>query len=440
MGLRLCAWVFLLLLFVSSCACQASQGTPPAGQPGGADLKFVFNDAQYSFQAIRALGLAPSGGADIGECLTTIYRITEGDDDGWYTSWRTMGDLVADQAAKFAQSGDKVSAQECWFRASQYYRSAEFFLHGNPSDPRINDTWHLSRGCFLKGVELSDSLIQPVQIPYEGTKLPAYFCRVDLSGQRRPLLIIQTGFDGTGEEIYFSSGVPALKRGFNVLLFEGPGQGQVIHEQKLVFRPDWEKVVTPVVDFALAQKEVDPQRVALYGISFGGYLAPRAAAFEHRLAALIADGGIFDFHANAMRNMPPEGEKWLDDPEACQKIDQEIYENMKTNPGLRWVINEGLYKFGAKTPCEWLRMTRPYNMRQVAGQITCPTLVVDSEADKDLPGQARQLYDALKCPKEFILFTADWGAQEHCQIGAMMISNELLYNWLMRTFGMLPAK
>jgi alpha-beta hydrolase superfamily lysophospholipase len=91
---------------------------------------------------------------------------------------------------------------------------------------------------------------------------------------KRPLLIVHTGFDGTGEELYFSTASFAVRRGYNVLIFEGPGQGGVIRTQKIPFRPDWETVVTPVVDYALSRREVDPRKIALMGISFGGYFAP----------------------------------------------------------------------------------------------------------------------------------------------------------------------
>ncbi|MFA5065435.1 MAG: alpha/beta fold hydrolase [Dehalococcoidia bacterium] len=403
------------------------------------DLKLVFKDKGYSFQSLRALALTATGGGDIGECLTCIYRIAEGNDEGWYASWRAMGEQVAFQAEKFFSCGDHSGARECWFRASQYYRSAEFFLHGNLADPRINDIWRLSRNCFIEGMHLSDGLIQPVQIPYEKTSLPGYFCRIDHNGRQRPLIIIHTGLDGTAEELYFSNAVLALKRGFNVLIFEGPGQGQVIHEQKLNFRSDWENVITPVVDYALQQKEVDPQRIALLGISFGGYLAARAAAFEHRLAALILDGGIYNYHAICMGPLWPRAEKWLDNPFICCTLDRIIPLLMKIDPGIRWGLNEGLYKFGAINPSEWFRITRFYTMQEIAGLISCPTLVVDSEADKLCPEQSRRMYDALTCPKEFMLFTSAWGAQEHCQIGATFIANEQIYNWLMRTFNMLPA-
>ena len=107
---------------------------------------------------------------------------------------------------------------------------------------------------------------------------------------------MHTGYDGTQEELR-AHAMAATARGLNCLTFEGPGQGAVIREQGLGFRPDWEAVVTPVVDYVLGLPTVDPERIALLGISFGGYLAPRAAAFEHRLAACIANGGVFDFMA-----------------------------------------------------------------------------------------------------------------------------------------------
>ena len=100
------------------------------------------------------------------------------------------------------------------------------------------------------------------------------------SSKPRPTLIAHGGFDSTLEELYTSAVAPAIERGYNCLTFEGPGQGGVIRKQKIPFRPDWEKVVTPVVDYALTNraKEIDPNRIALMGISMGGYLAARAAS------------------------------------------------------------------------------------------------------------------------------------------------------------------
>jgi alpha-beta hydrolase superfamily lysophospholipase len=427
----------LLSLPVEGALLSAQDAKTDLPQAKVKNLKLIFDDEEYSFQSLRAFGAAASGGADIGEALTALDRVKEGDDESWYSSWKALADLLAKQAESFAGSGDTVSAQECYFRACEYYRSAEFFIHGNPGDPRVDETWRLSRRAFVKGAAFSGGLIQPVKIPYESGSLSGYFCRPDTSGVRRPLLIVHTGLDGTAEELYFTNAVAALKRGFGVLVFDGPGQGEAIHEGKLVFRPDWEKVITPVVDFALSLGEVDPQRIALYGISLGGYLAPRAAAYEHRIAALIADSPIYDLHKSIMRALPAEAEKWLDNPAICRTIDEEVYAKMKTDTKLRLMINECLYKFGARTPSEYMRTTRPYSNRETAGMISCPTLFVDSEADTEVQGDGRLFFDALTCPKDYLMFTADWGAQEHCQEGDKSISNERILNWLMATFKIL---
>lgn len=397
-------------------------------------MKFFFNDPQYSFQSLRALSVAPTGGADVGEVLSTVYRIKEGDDESWYREWLLTAQRLEKLADGFLADGHKVSAKEAYYRASSYYRSAEFFLHSDTKDPRIVETWRKSRDCFLKGAKLSDTpIIKSVEIPYESTTLPGYLVLSDSSGKKRPLLIIHTGFDGTAEELYFSNAVSAIARGYNCLIFEGPGQGRVIREQKIPFRYDWEKVVTPVVDFALKQREVDPKRIALLGISFGGYLAPRAAAFEHRIKAYIANGGVYDFHEVVMRRTSPDIEKILDDKVASEELDKETFTMMQTNVSIRWAINDGMWKFDAKSPSDWMRKTRAYTLKNVVNKIKGPILVVDSEDDMDMPGQAKKLYEALKGKKDFMLFTREFGAGEHCQAGAGMISNERILNWLDKT-------
>ena len=391
-------------------------------------MELLFKNRQYSFQTLRTLGYTASGAADVGEVLKTAYAITDGDDESWCREWTLTAGQREKAGEEFLSRNRTVSAMHEFFKASNYYRTAEFFLHADPKDPRILSLWSKSRECFIKGAQLADHPIEPVEIPFEGTTLPGYLCLVDNSGTRRPLLIVQTGFDGTAEEIYFEVAHFAVQRGYNVLIFEGPGQGRVIRMQNLPFRPHWETVVSPVVDYAMTRKEVDGKRIALMGISFGGYLAPRAAAFEKRLAACIANGGVYDFHLAAHLN--PEQEKALDTPEGAREMDKAIEERMQADHAFRWSIANGLFTFHAGSPSEWLKMTSAYTMKDAAKKITCPMLVVDSEGDKDMPGQAPKLFEALQCPKDFMLFTREEGAEEHCQMGAMLISNARILDWL----------
>jgi dienelactone hydrolase len=394
-------------------------------------MPVYFKNHQYSFQLLRALGGAPAGYSDIGECLKTAYRIKEGDDNSWYREWSRTANELERAGNKFLRQGQKLSAAEAYLRASNYYRTAEFFLRADARDKRILRTWKKGVDMFRKFAGLQkDFIIRPVRIPFEKTTLPGYYCLVDDSGKERPLLIVHTGFDGTGEELYPMVALPALKRGYNVLIFEGPGQGEVIRVQHIPFRHNWETVMTPVVDFALKQPEVDPKRLALMGISFGGYLAPRAVAFEHRIKACIANGGVWDFYSNFVKHAPPDFEKELDDPEAAKEIDQEIYSAMKKDPALRWVFGNGMWTFGVKSPSALIKATRPYKMKEVVKKIKCRMLVVDSAEDKDMPGQAIKLYKALRSPKTYMLFTKEEGAEDHCQMGANLISSERIFGWL----------
>lgn len=390
----------------------------------------IFQDPEFNFQFIRTTGYSVSGGADINECLVTAGRIKDGEAESWYREWNMTASRLEARADSFLAQGHRLSAREAYLRASNYYRNAGFYLDMDREDPRIIPTWRRSRDCFLKAADLSEGLIQPLRIPFENTTLPGYLCLVDGSGKRRPLLIVHTGFDGTGEELYFEVARAANERGYNALIFEGPGQGEMIRVQRIPFRYNWETVVTPVVDFAWNLSVVDLDRIALMGVSFGGHLAPRAAAYEHRIRACIANGGLYDFNQSVMSKMPPGVYEMLGDENASRELDQAILSEMNRSLETGWAIGHGMYVFGAETPSEYFRMLEPYTLRDVAPMIRCSTLVVDSEKDTFTPGQARPLYDALTCPKEFIQFASDEGAGLHCQMGAIMISNERIFNWL----------
>lgn len=399
---------------------------PALGQP-----RDFFQDEAFNFEFTRAIGLAPYKGADIQECLQAARKVKEGDFESWYSAWFELAERIRQLGDRAAADGHAVSAREAWLRASAYYRTAEFYLHGNPDDPRILATSRLSRDCFRKA-----ALAEPVRIPYESTTLPGYLYSRDQRPRRT--ILIQTGFDGTQEEL-FPQALAALDRGFNALTFEGPGQGEPLREQHLRFRADWEKVVSPVVDYALSRPEVE--EVALMGISLGGYLAPRAAAFEPRLQALVANGGVFFPVESLLRplygreGLPPDAEGFLElarvQPET---VNAALQVGMQHSTNLRWFVQHGMFAFGADSPADLILKMAPMTMREVAGQIRCPTLVIDSERDISMQGQARRLFDGLTCPRDLLLFTVEEGAMLHCQMGAVLISNARIYDWLEDTW------
>ena len=399
-------------------------------------MHFLFQDPSFSFELLRALGYAVSGGADIGECLSTASRIHEGDFESWYTEWSRMAERVEARASASLARGSHQSAREAYLRASNYYRCAEFYLHTTPGDERGLPTWEKSRSCFRQALRLLEYPCEEVEIPYEGTTLPGYFYRADPSPTPRPTLIVHGGYDSTGEELYFMHALAALQRGYHCLTFEGPGQGRVIRLQHVPFRPDWEAVVTPVVNFLGTQPHVDPQRLALLGVSFGGYLAPRAAAYEHRLAACIAVDGVFSFFEGIQPFFPrafsERASAQGQDLEALYQAAGQVL--MQQSITLRWAITQGMWTFGAPSLSAYVRLASAYTMEGIAGQITCPTLICDGEHDQFFAGQAKKLYDALTCSKSYHLFSEEEGAGEHCQAGASLRLNQEVFEWLDEVF------
>jgi pimeloyl-ACP methyl ester carboxylesterase len=370
-------------------------------------------------------------GADIGECLSTAYRIKEGDFESWYTEWLKTAKRVHKYAESCLAADHEISAREAYLRASNYYRVAEFLLI-NPEDPRIQTTWGSSKECFSSAGRLFSPPFEAIEIPYEGTTLPGYLYHVKDNSNTtpRPTLIVHGGFDSTLEELYTSAAAPALERGYNCLTFEGPGQGGVIRKQKIPFRYDWEKVVTPVVDYAISRKEtVDPSRIALMGISMGGYLAARAAAFEHRIAACVLYNGVYDGYDAFAAGFPQSLRVAVENGDVnVVNTVIEILSDVDSN--MRFNLRHGMWTTGANSPFKLIEGSKKYSVKGIAQKIKCPTLVLEAEKDDSFPGQPKKVYDLLTCPKRYILFTAEEGAEEHCQCGAPAISNQRIFDWL----------
>jgi len=396
------------------------------------------NDPAFWFETLRMFGAADFGGALFGEVFALAAAVKAGDYDSWHAAYNAAADRVSAEGEAQRAKGRKISARDSFLRASNYYRSSEFFLHANPEDPRVKRAYLRSVECYKASAALFAPPIEPVEIPYEDTTLPGYFHTPDASGARRPTILLHTGFDGSAEEMHWSGARAAVERGYNVLAFDGPGQFGPLHREGLVFRPDWEKVVGPVVDFALKRPDVEPSKIALYGISFGGYLAPRAAAFEPRLAACIADDGLYDYGAALLAAFPaamrPIIVEALSAPSAPE-LDALLAQAMATNAVARWGFTHGVYASGAKSPRAYLAACLAYNLRDgIAEKIRCPTLVCEAEKDLFFTGQAQELFDHLTCRKTMLRFTAAEGAGAHCEIGASRLALARIYDWLDETF------
>jgi len=389
-------------------------------------MKIYFGDAEYDGQFLRAIDYAPAG-AQIGEAWAIAAQIQAGDKTSWYKAWSSYADRLYELAVKSRDAGHRVSARNAFLRASNYYRTAYIFMFALPVDPRVIDAYEKQTDAFRKAAELFEPPIEILNLPYENTTLPGYFIKPDASGAPRKTLLCTGGYDGTCEELFFIIAGGALERGYNVLVFDGPGQGGALVVQKLPMRPDWENVVTPVVDYLLKRRDVDPARIALYGGSFGGYLAPRAAAFEHRLAACIADAALFDPAALSTKMFPQNIASALAKNDVA--VLEPFFNKLQENTTQRFIIGRGMWVHGAATPWEYFQMFQAYSLADVARNIRCPTFVDEAENDRRRGG-GKDLYNALECPKEYVLFAESEGAGEHCEAGAREVFFQRMFDWL----------
>jgi len=421
-------------------------GAPQALPAAGTVLSPVtlLSDAGMNYDALTVLGSSAYKLAEVGEVFTAIHTVnTAGVSyQNYVETFLAWGDQLAVQAAEFTANGDSVGATHDSLRASNFYQSALFFVFGTTLAAQEKAIYQKMRATWDQAVPALAPVAESVQIPYEnGTTMQGWFFAPDRSGRRRPTLIVNNGSDGQEPWVWGYGGAAGLEWGWNVLLFDGPGQGSSLFLNEWPFRYDWENVITPVVDYLVGRKDVDPAKIALSGGSMGGELIARAAAFEHRLAAIVCAPGCVD--------------PWIAFPEELRAI----VSKDKDATNAIWV-NDVIPQLGPTDTFNMRKRLEPYDpaamMAARAGRtptdfwtpaqtiiaqditdhvkdISCPTLVINYDDEQFYPGQAQQMFDLVTAPKELLDLTEAEGAQMHCSPMAPQRQNDAVFAWLSST-------
>ncbi|KAI1214769.1 alpha/beta-hydrolase [Annulohypoxylon truncatum] len=383
-------------------------------------------DESFNFEILRMLSHSTFNGADISECLIAADEIVPGDFESWYAAWNRRAERVL---SHIKDMSDPVSIRDSYFRASTYSRAADFFLHGNWDDPRINSLWKRQADCFTEAISRLENPGYRKLLKADGFDVPIIVFPAGKKGNetKRPTILMGNGYDGSMEEMYHMHGAAALERGYNVVVYDGPGQPTVRRDQGLGFIHNWEAVVTPVVDYVETLPFVDPKKIGLVGYSMGGYLCARAAAFEHRIAAVFQIDGLFDFTRSPVFTTGGLSQWKGNDDEAATRA---ILDNPEVPAGFRWVLGHGLWAFNVKTRGEFLERAARFSLDNgIAQQIRCPVFVGDPEHDMFFQGQPELMVQALGEKGTLVKFTKEDGAHEHCHFGAGRYTNAVMYKW-----------
>jgi hypothetical protein len=435
-------------------------GLTPFPQQNDLNFQTQFNYGEAAYGAAE-VGEVAAAVAEVQAALTAIGVENLPVYQPYNTSFEALAVKLATQADADKAAGLLVSARSKYLRAAGYYTGVLFFVLGTDTPTRETELYRAMQRCWAEAAALLQPVWTRVEIPMavrfpdasgnpvvQNVTVPAYWARASGTGPK-PTVIINNGSDAQLVDTYAFGGAAALDRGYNALMFEGPGQGSLLFEQNISFTPYWEDVITPLVDFVIAQPETDPAAVALTGWSFGGLLVMRAAAHEHRLKAVVADPVFYNPLTPYAQLQGIPNDVWVND----------VYPSFpKHGPdgqdALRFLLNKRGEIFGKAFHDQALTGVVMQDLvgllaaigsysgdSALFGAITAHSLLLTYEGDTFFTGQDADVRTWLTSVASLAQhdFTSAEGAQFHCAPMAPQVRNEVVYNWLDGIFGLAPT-
>ena len=362
-------------------------------------------DLNYNLNRMILLGGAPKD--EVRESASRIRTLAD-----WTREFLCLGSLAEDQGR--------------FLHACTYFRAAEFFMMQENPDKKT--TFEKSVELFRRAAQkdFDDGIIQPYLVPYDRAFLPVWRLPADHS---KGTVVLHGGFDSCIEELY-----PLADRlrswGYDLVQFEGPGQGSALRLYGLKMTPWWEKPVETVLNY------LGLDEVTLVGISLGGYLAPRAAAFDRRVKRVVAWDVMYDaFDVMAQTNgkATEAGLKALMALKAAPLVNLAVRLKMRKNNFMQWVIRHGMFVIGGETPYEYFRCAKLYTMKGISHRITQDFLLLAGTDDhfQSLDWfftQARELSNVRSFTGR--VFTRAENGQAHCQMGNLELALSFICNWI----------
>ena len=365
----------------------------------------------WSNAALACKGMAPYGVVAMDEIdrIAETLKGRQGEPGAWQEVWCAMAAQIEKTADVEAARGHNRTAGNYYLRAGNYYYTGERFIP--PGEVKIAVGRNAYR-CFREGLTRRHAEIDFVEVPYEGTTLPALFMKAPGVSLRAPTVVIFNGMDNCKEMSIIFAGLEFAKRGMHTLAIDGPGQGETLRFRGIHSRYDYEVPGKAAYDYVAQRTDVDPARVVIMGYSFGGYYSARIAAFEKRYAAAVAMTALhWDLAAWQQR--------------IKEKAQAEGNKVAQSNFQFQWVV-------GAADADGGIEMAKCFRLQEVAHQITMPFLVTHGANDRVVPAEnAQKLYDAVGSQRKTLrVFTAEDGGAEHAHVDNRQVGVDFVADWI----------
>nr|QJY30861.1 alpha/beta hydrolase [Discosia rubi] len=413
-------------------------------------MHHFFKGQFFDFEIVRILGTATYGGSDIAEVLEAVGQIRDGDADSWGRAWKTQAERALALAEDARLTGDRVAARRAYLRASNYTRASGYMLTGdslNHPHPRQRTVVEEVHAIFLKAAALFDCGVHFLDIPYDlDATLPGHLYLPP--PERRlpgkiPILISGGGADALQEELFYMHPSAGPDLGYAVLTFEGPGQGVTLRRNDIKMRPDWEVVVSTVLDFiedfarSHPELNLDTSRIAMAGASLGGYFALRAAV-DPRIKACVALDPLYSFWDFATAHISPAfigawDRGWLSDA----FVDTIISVMLKMSFQMRWEVNVAGTFFGHTSPARMMKEMKRYTLgNNYLKRIKCPVLVSGAaeslylEANHHTMRVYNELVNLSDTNKELWMTATPGQGALQAKMGALQLANQRTFKFL----------
>jgi len=428
-GKTIITWMVALVFLVLSAGAANAEGGDQKDNMGEQKdnydahrsyVKVHFNDDEMDFWFGWVLGNISGGGSEAGEAMYVAGRIKDGDPKSWQDEWEKMAVRIEERADKSLAGGHKISAGEAYRRACVCYRAA--LVSMMPDNPKFSRLAAKARYCMKTAGKLYDPPVEYIEIPFENTVLPGYFVKGDLSGKKCKTLIMIGGGETFAEDNYFYIAEQTVKRGYNFLTVDLPGQG-TLPAEKHFFRYDTEVPMKAVLDYACSRPEVDRERLAAFGISNGGYFVPRAAMFDKRIKAVVVSAAVVDNY-RMFKQMPFA----IDTQEQIDKWPP-FKHNIISVVTWRWGLDPSDVKgqVGKNVKFQW-----------DPKKVDCPFLDLIGEGEyvnEETKRQQKECMDGLpNANRKFVVTPLNEGASEHCINMNRSLMSQVVFDWLDEIF------
>jgi pimeloyl-ACP methyl ester carboxylesterase len=385
----------------------------PMAQRSQRRVFFGHKDMDYYFSWI--LGREVFDGSEAEECFRVASRIEDGDPISWQMQWLLLAERVEAEAKLLRKDGDD-RACKAFLRACTYYRAPLFMM--DPKIPHFHNCWEKLHFCFQQSAELFNPSIETIQVAFQSKKLPGYFWKADDNRQKRPTLIVIGGIETFAEDGYFITGPFGTRRGYNLMTVDLPGQG-MNPKQGLYLDARSEMPIKAVINYALSRPDVDPDRLALFGFSWGGHIVLRAAQYDRRIKALVANPATHNMFRSGLAQQSSHG---------------------RSDPVVRLVFEQIAWRFGLSLGDIFHRLVKGFEFMAYArancGKIQCPTLCMAGESEAKVTlNQTRECFKRLPNPKKRLaILRKGEGGDEHCQVYNLELLNRVIFDWLDEVF------